>query len=285
MMIFWILLLIYVGVVFTAISMYTVAWYDYVNFRCKADDPAWRRKIKAGAMLSAVFLESLAMLFHLLTRPLRLIFDRRQTEYKPDGGAPILLIHGFASSSHAFLLISRFLKRKGFKNIYTMTYRPVMADMPTLAQKVAGRIDEVLEQSGADKVVLIAHSMGGPLTRYAIKNLDMMEKVRQVITLGGAHMGTRTASLMPRGRNTLELTYRSDFLKALAEGGLTPGNSIGYVSIYSVFDQYIIPQDAADLGPGASNQRLQWHGHVRLLYSRKVNRMIERALLAESSGQ
>lgn len=277
MIILCILLLIYAAVLLTAISMYTVAWYDYVNFRCKADDPAWRRQIQAGAMLTAVFLESLAMFVHLLTRPLRLIFDRRQPAYAPDGGVPILLVHGFASSSHAFILISRFLKRKGFKNIYAMTYRPVMAGMPTLAQKVAGRIDEVLEHSGADKVVLIAHSMGGPLTRYAIKNLDMMEKVSQVITLGGAHMGTRTAALMPLGENTLQLTYRSDFLKALAEGGLTPG-PIDYVSIYSTFDQYIIPQDAADLGPGASNQRLEWHGHVRLLYSRKVNRLIEQAL-------
>ena len=277
MMILCILLLVYLGVVLTAISMYTIAGYDYVNFRCKADDPAWRREIQAGAMLKAVFLESLAMFFHLLTRPLRLILDRRQPAYAPEGRGPILLVHGFASSSHAFVLLSRFLKRKGCKNIYAVSYRPVMADIPTLAQKVAQRIDEVLDHSGAGKLVIIAHSMGGPLTRYAIKNLGMKGKVSQVITLGGAHMGTRAAALMPVGKNTLQLVYRSDFLNALAEGGLTPGD-IDYVSIYSAFDQYIIPQDAADLGPGASNRRLKWHGHVRLLYSRKVHRLIEQAL-------
>ncbi|MFP4227094.1 MAG: esterase/lipase family protein, partial [Desulfobacterales bacterium] len=181
--------------------------------------------------------------------------------------------------SHAFMFISRYLKRKKFKNIYTMTYRPVMADLEWLSQKLADRINEVLKETGAAKVNIVAHSLGGVLARYAIKNLYMEDKVSRLISIGSPHRGSRVAALWPYGRNTLQLLYESDFIKALEEGGLTPGR-VKYVSIYSAFDNFIIPQESANLGDSAINHKLSYHGHLRLLYSHKVNRLVREALEA-----
>jgi triacylglycerol esterase/lipase EstA (alpha/beta hydrolase family) len=198
-----------------------------------------------------------------------------------DARFPILFIHGWSSGSHAFMLIARYLKRKKIKNLHTMTYRPVMADLEWLSQKVADRINEVLNATGAAKVNIIAHSLGGVLTRYAVKNLYMGDKVNLLISIGSPHCGSRVAALWPYGRNTLQLLYESDFMKDLADGGLTPGR-VKYVSIYSAFDNFVIPQESANLGEGAINHKLSYHGHLRLLYSHKVNRLIREALEAQA---
>lgn len=280
MIILYIILALYLLAAVATLTLYMVAWYDYVNFRAdKPDSGDWRRQIRTGKILFCVFLESVAMFFHGITQPLRYIFDRIPPRKVPDSRPPILFVHGWSSGSHAFMFISRYLKQKGFKNIYTMTYRPVMANSERLARKVAERINEVLKETRAEKVNVIAHSMGGVLTRYAIKNLDAEEKINMLISIGGPHLGTRVAAFMPYGRNTLELFYESDFMETLAAGGLTPGD-VEYVSIYSAFDNFIIPQESADLGEVAKNYRLSFHGHLRMLYSRKVNRIILEALMA-----
>jgi triacylglycerol esterase/lipase EstA (alpha/beta hydrolase family) len=284
MFVVYLFLLLYAVMTAVTINLYLVAWYDYVNFQYDGKEGGWRGSIRPGKILSALFLESIAVFFHFITRPLRLFFDRRSP--LPDaGGRPVLLIHGWGSSSHAFMLIFLYLKKMGMMNVSFMTYRPITADMARLSRQVAERIDEVLARSGSARVSLVAHSMGGVLCRYAIKNLGVADKVERVITLGTPHMGTRTTAFSLFGKNTLQLSYNSRFMKELAEGGMTPG-SIQYTSIYSNFDGFIVPQDSAVLEEPAIAHRLCWHGHVRLLYSGKVKRLIHEALKAgEARGQ
>jgi len=278
MFILYIILALYLIALLATLILYVVAWYDYVNFRVdKPDTGVWRREIHKGKMILCVFLESFAMFFHGITQPLRYVFDRISPANSRDIRPPILFVHGWSSGSHAFMLISRYLKQKSFKNLYTMSHRPIMADIELLAQKVADRINQVLEETQAEKVNIIAHSMGGLLTRYAIKNFYMEDKVNMLIALGGPHLGSRVAALMPYGKNTLQMLYESDFMTSLADGGLTPGK-VKYVSIYSAFDNFVIPQESGNLGDGAINHKLSFHGHLRLLYSHKVNRLIREAL-------
>jgi triacylglycerol lipase len=115
--------------------------------------------------------------------------------------------------------------------------------------------------------------MGGVLTRYAIKNAGAKGKVKKLITLGSPHMGSRVAAFVPMGKNTLQMAYKSRFLKELAKNGMTPGDT-KYVSIYSDFDNFIIPQDSSNLGEKAKNIKVPFHGHLRLLYSSRVIRLI-----------
>lgn len=257
--------------------LYAVTWYDHVNFCCTPDEPGWRMDRNYLGAAWGFVMESLAIFLALATWPLHFHFDRNPGMPAPGNRPPVLLVHAWGSASHTFLFIRRALKNLGFTNIYTLTYRPVTRDAAILARKVAYKMDEVLKETGAEQLICITHSMGGVLVRYAIKNLGADGKVKKVITLGGPHMGSRIAVFAPWGRNTLQMTYQSKFTKELAEGGMTPG-SAEYVSIWSDFDNMVLPPTSSDLGDGAKNLKVPFHGHVYLVYSPKVLKLIRQEL-------
>jgi triacylglycerol esterase/lipase EstA (alpha/beta hydrolase family) len=261
-------------------SLYIVVWYDAVNFRTRTDEGEWRKGIRFFSIFKGVVIESLCLFFKLITTPLRFYFDRIPKTAVPDSRPPILFVHGWGSASHAFLLIYLLLKKQGFKNMYFMTYRPIFADARKLAGQVAEKIDFVREKTGAAKINVISHSMGGVLTRYAIKNGGADGKVEKLIALGGPHMGSRVAAFVLMGKNTLQMAYKSAFLTDLASGGMTCGDT-HYVSIYSDFDNFIIPQDSSRLGADATNINVPFHGHIFLLYSFHVIRLIIKELRRE----
>lgn len=58
------------------------------------------------------------------------------------------------------------------------------------ATRLKNRISEILQQTGASKVHLIAHSMGGLDARQTIVDLNMADKVASLTTIGTPHLGT-----------------------------------------------------------------------------------------------
>lgn len=248
--------------------LFVLAWYDRVNFREVADEAGWRKGIRPGAIIKGVLFESAAMFFCLLAYPLHFAYDR-PPKRGAGKGRPVLFIHGWGMGSHVFFFIRRMLKKRGRTRLYSLTWRPYLGDCRGLAGQVADKIDEVLAATGSEKVTLITHSMGGVLARYALKNLGAAGKVDKVITLGGPHMGSRVAVLCPVGKNTLQMTYDSRFVRELAEGGLCPGGA-RYVSVWSGFDNSVLPPESSDLGEEAKNIKVPFHGHIALLMSRQV---------------
>lgn len=273
MILIYFLLFILFITTWVTLSLYSIVWYEFVNFKNKADDRQWREKIRLFSIIKGVLIEALCLFLLMITTPLRFYFDRIPKNAQKDSHLPILFVHGWGSGSHAFMLIYLFLKHHGFKSLYFLTYRPIFSDVSILAKQVAEKVDHVLQKTGAEKITVISHSMGGVLTRYAIKNWGAGEKIDKLIALGGPHMGSRVSAFMPIGENTLQLSYKSSFMVELADNTLTPGDT-KYVSIYSDFDNFVIPQDSADLGSDAKNIKVSYHGHIHLLYSYRVIQLI-----------
>jgi len=258
-------------------GMFLLAWYDCVNFSHEADCPDWRNKIRLFPIAFGVIMESLALFMVMVTYPFCLLMDRLPRRISKDGKNPVLCVHGWGMASHVFIPVRILLAFLGFGNVFFLTHRPMTAPVEILAGKVARRIDDVLKKTGAQQLTLVTHSMGGVLARYALKNLGAAGKVDRVITLGGPHQGSRMAVMCPVGKNTLEFTYQSAMNKELASNGLTPGGA-SYISIYSFFDNAVLPPESSDLGPEAKNLIVPCHGHMALLYSPWVLRHIAREL-------
>lgn len=268
-----------------ALSLYFLWYYE----RCNNDE----RKPLPGATqgplsllpsLAGISLEALAFALLVLTYPLRVIHDltpfraQRRRDKQPRGENPILLVHGWGANSACFLAVQLWLKWRGYRNVYAVSYTPPVIDARKLANQLAKHIDAALAATGAAKVTIVAHSMGGVLSRHAIKNLGMAGKIDKVISLGSPHMGSKLAGVLPGGGNIPQMRYRSEYMLDLAQGGLTPGSDVQYYSIYSEFDNFILPAHSSVLDGHAQNIHVPYHGHVALLYSPVVFGLIESCL-------
>ncbi len=109
---------------------------------------------------------------------------------------PVVLMHGFG--------LLAFLARGGHLHEEAMHLRlhgvaafaPNVTPYHVIPQRAAmwkDRIEVILSQTGAEKVNLIAHSMGGLDARYLISALDMADRVASLNTISTPHRGSSLA--------------------------------------------------------------------------------------------
>lgn len=107
---------------------------------------------------------------------------------------PILLIHGMGFRDHKRInywgRIPKELEKLGCKIFYG--YQDSNADIETNGQTIVSRIDKILEDTGSEKVNIIAHSKGGLDSRYAISTLQAGNKVASLTTISTPHNGSKT---------------------------------------------------------------------------------------------
>ncbi|GAB4299877.1 MAG: hypothetical protein Kow0090_15330 [Myxococcota bacterium] len=127
-------------------------------------------------------------------------------------------------------------------------------------------IDNVLARTGAERVDIVAHSMGGLSTRLYIKEFGGDKKIRDYVSLAGAHHGTTVAcaDLLNEGAKEMCPPYADESkshnkVQFILNGdpemddvdetpfGIEEGGMISYLSIYSDFDEIVIPQHSSCL--------------------------------------
>ena len=139
------------------------------------------------------------------------------------------------------------------------------------AYELRNYVNYVLSVTGASKVDLICHSMGGLSSRYYIKFLGGSSKVDDYVSLGTPQKGTIMA-IIPLTWFTaggVEMIPGSSFLNTLNSGDETPG-AVHYVAIYAYWDELCQPYWYAKLYDGATNKGKYWVGHIGLLFDYTV---------------
>ncbi|ARB44065.1 esterase/lipase family protein [Alloalcanivorax xenomutans] len=261
---------------------YLLWYYDRRAF--PSPTPADRETaLRPLPALLAVAREAISLTVLVLSYPLRLVQDASPQRSRQQGQKPIILVHGYGGNSTNFLWLQWWLRRRGWANVYSVSYTPPHINARKLAQQVADHVNRILVLTGAEKADLVCHSMGGPLARYALKNLGLAGKVDRVITLGSPHRGSRISALFaPRGA-AAQMRYDSPFIKELEEGGACPGGA-RYQVIYSTMDNFILPASSALLDGAERSVHVPYLGHCALLYSRRVARAVAEGLQDESLG-
>ena len=109
---------------------------------------------------------------------------------------PIILAHGIAAKQlrilNAFGKISQELENEGYKVFIADT--DGFGSIETNAEQLKQFIINVMKETGAEKVNIIAHSKGGLDSKYMITHLDMEDKVASLTTLCTPHRGSVIAS-------------------------------------------------------------------------------------------
>lgn len=107
---------------------------------------------------------------------------------------PILLVHGmgFRDSKHIgyWGRIPKNLEELGCK-IYHGN-QDANGTIESNGEVLANRVREIIAESGADKLNVIAHSKGGLDMRYAISSFGISEHIASLTTIGTPHNGSLT---------------------------------------------------------------------------------------------
>jgi triacylglycerol esterase/lipase EstA (alpha/beta hydrolase family) len=183
---------------------------------------------------------------------------------------PILFVHGWrGSESNWTTMIERFT-RDGWTSseLNNWRYNTSQSNVRT-ASEVKTKVEEILRRTGAAKVDLITHSMGGLSTRYYVKNLGGTEKVEKWVSLGGPNHGTTTANSCSE-ESCIEMRIGSEFLTRLNEGDETPG-TVAYATWWSSCDEFINPHESVLL-TGATSTEAGCITHLALLTDEGVYR-------------
>lgn len=179
------------------------------------------------------------------------------------GKQPIVFVHGWnGSASNWGTMISRF-RSDGYTSsqLFAWQYDTTQSNAVT-AEKLAAYVDSVRAQTGATRVDVVTHSMGGLSSRHYLKNLGGQEEVDDWVSLGGPNHGTELASICSSA-SCLDMRIGSPFLTDLNSGDETPG-AVSYGTFWSSCDEMINP-DSSVLLSGAVNTHVGCVGHVALL--------------------
>ncbi|WP_219416568.1 esterase/lipase family protein [Pseudonocardia nigra] len=159
-------------------------------------------------------------------------------------GRPILLVHGIMDNRSVFTVFRRSLLRRGFGVVHAVNYSLFTGDIRTAAHALREHVEQLRERTGAEKVHVVGHSLGGVIARYYVQRMGGAAAVDALVTLGSPHAGTLAAYLMPTPL-ARQLRPGSELLEELAAPA--PGCTTRFLVVWSRMDQMIVPQRNARL--------------------------------------
>ena len=206
-------------------------------------------------------------------------YDRRRGAAAVDDAAleprPIVLLHGFMLTQTSWLVLGRRLARRGLGPLYGTTYYSLQS-VRVSAAHLSAFVDEVLARTGAARVDIVAHSMGGVVARYYLERLGGAARLGRLVTIASPHRGTRMGrwGVVAGAR---DLAVGSPLFAELP----APPPGAPYTSIWSRSDSIVIPQASSAIAPAGEDCVLDDLGHLSLLASRRVVELIAERLRAD----
>jgi len=221
----------------------------------------------------------------MLTTSWRMPRGAARTRIYPDGGhTPVLLLHGYGCNSGYWAHLMALLDAAQVSHA-SVDLEPIGGTIEGYADQVQHAVEQLCAATGAPRVAIVAHSMGGLVAR-AWMRAHGSARVARVITLGTPHHGTALARF-GLGANAAQMRCTgpgcaSAWLRALAAAE-TPATRALVTSIYTHHDNIVAPQTSSVL-PGARNIAFGGVGHVALGSNPRVLAAVLREL-AELDGR
>ncbi|MEM3086953.1 MAG: triacylglycerol lipase, partial [Halobacteria archaeon] len=191
---------------------------------------------------------------------------------------PVVFVHGYLGGGWNFFAMKERLEADGWNSsrLHAISYSNPVGSNVQNANELKAFVEDVLARTGAARVDMVVHSMGGLSSRYYIKNLGGDAKVDTLITLGSPHHGTWAALAGALTTGAREMIPGNSFLSTLNSGDESWG-AVKYVSIRSNVDEVMIPKSSPILD-GAENIEVKWIGHLGLLLDSGVYQTVKARL-------
>lgn len=241
--------------------MFVLIWF-WIAWWFRADRPADIRLDWRGAL--RLFWHEFVTIAG--NSPRMILFRALMREPDPaPAHLPILLIHGVLCNAGVWYPFKRWLERRGIHPVYALSYGPPLASIDLFADQVAEKVDAILSVTGARKIAVIAHSMGGLVMRAYLKKHGGL-KIARLVTVGTPHEGSVHAWLVT-GQSVAQMRPRNAWLSEL---GVPAGEHLPpIVSLWSWHDSMVAPQTSSQV-PFGDNIVVSGVGHNALLRDHQV---------------
>jgi len=187
---------------------------------------------------------------------------------------PVLVLPGYMETAASMSFVANWLSRRGFR-VEQVEYPSTMAPIAKNAGFLRERIAEVRRRTGADKVAVVAHSMGGVITRCMMLQHPDDHHVNSLVCFASPHRGVTWAAGTP-GRSAADMTYTSAHMMAFP---ITARCGVPIDSVVGLQDQIVNPVWAAFTEEGHNAVIDLAAGHMAPMFTRQGRELTERFLL------
>jgi triacylglycerol lipase len=249
-----------------------------------------RAAVKTFSRAAIVQMHEAALLLSVVaTAPRNFINDdsvpakaiSRQDRPRPGCTRAVLLVHGFGGDKSSWTLVADALRAEGL-SVDTMSYAPVGNSVEQLAERLVAEVGQLLSRSGAQKVHLVGHSLGGVIIAQAMSDPRLTGRVDTVITLGSPFGGSPWAGLLPFFEIPRALRPGSPLLRRLASTPLPGG--VRWLSVTAALDVIVPGLRSVPSHAQVENITVNDVGHLGMLLSRQVIGCIAAALCAQGTA-
>lgn len=199
-----------------------------------------------------------------LTQPLLPLYyfvGRRMAE---GTGTPVIAVHGYTQNRVDFLGLARACARAGVGPLYGINY-PWFGTIHGNAARLARFIERVRRETGAQRVDLVAHSLGGLVAMEYLHTAGSAH-VRRIVTIASPHAGVPWQGPI--------LGAAGDSMRAgspfLVERSSKPV-PVPCLSVYSTHDNIVHPPATSELAHrGGQDRAFEHMGHLSILFEQDV---------------
>ncbi|MET9118263.1 esterase/lipase family protein [Streptomyces longwoodensis] len=177
---------------------------------------------------------------------------------------PVVFVHGYTGNASNWVTAMSVFRASGWSssNLFAYEYNSYGNNI-TNAQGLATFVNNVKARTGAAKVAIVNHSMGGLVSQYYLKVLGGNTSVSHLASIAGANHGTTYAGACLIYTTCQQMYPGSSFIAQISAGDETPGDT-RYATWYSACDGIILPYTSTRLD-GADNNNVPCQTHIGYL--------------------
>jgi len=182
---------------------------------------------------------------------------------------PVIFVHGYFQNRADFWWLARQLRKAELGPLFGFNY-PWTESIHHNVPRLAKFVESVCAETGAGQVTLVAHSLGGLVCLEYSHTPDGERRVAHCVTIGTPHGGVKWRGPI-LGKVGGELREDGQFLNERRDRPVVAPT----LSVYSTHDNIVHPPTTSEIAPrGGHDVAIDGHGHLSLLYSDEVARVL-----------
>ena len=194
---------------------------------------------------------------------------------------PVLLVHGLGGTTSGWLAVADALRAHGL-NVAAISYRSFRTSLEQLAQELADTVQSLQVETGAEKVHLVGHSLGGVVIAQALADGLLAGRVDSVVTIAAPFGGTPWANLLPLGAVVRALRQGSPQLGRLARAHAP--REVRWLAITAGSDRVVRGHRSLPTHAEVETAEVRGVGHLGLLQNPQVISQVVSAIIAGPAG-